>query len=127
MNFYEKREQKAGALVEELLAKPSIPEDGMYSDGECFDPWDLFPCLYGSYSSAFDDMALETLSDIRDGTHNRTDLASEMFREMLCTMGLCDYGTSPRACFASGQFKEKLPQFIERWREYSKIRWPFSC
>jgi hypothetical protein len=123
VNYYEQQEKTAGALVDALLAKPPIPEDGMYSDGECFDPWDLFPCLYGSYSSAFDDLAIEVLSDIRDRTFNRTDLAAEMFREMLCTMGLCDYGTSPRVCFASATFKPKLPQLIERWREYSAIHW----
>lgn len=123
MNFYEAQEQKAGEAVDVLLAKPPIPADGMYSDGECFDPWELFPSLYGSYSEEFDDMAIEVLSDIRDGTHGRTDLAAEMFREMLCTMGLCDYGTSPRVCFASGTFKDKLPRLIERWREYSEIHW----
>jgi hypothetical protein len=123
VNYYEQREKAAGALVDALLAKPTIPDDGMYSDGECFDPWDLFPCLYGSYSSAFDELAVEVLSDIRDGTHNRTDLAAEMFREMLCTTGLCDYGTSPRVCFASVTFKPKLPRLIERWREFFAIRW----
>ena len=123
MNFYEQRERKAGEAVDALLSLPPITDDGMYSDGECFDPWTLFPCLYGSYSSAFDDMAIEVLSDIRDGTHNRTDLAAEMFREMLCTMGLCDYGTSPRVCFASRAFKETLPLLIERWREYAQIHW----
>ena len=123
MNFYEEQERKAVAAVDAALALPAIPDDGAYSDGECFDPWDLFPCLYGSYSSAFDDMAIEVLSDIRDGTHNRTDLAGEMFREILCTAGLCDYGTSPRVCFASSTFKPRLPQLIDRWREYSAIHW----
>lgn len=37
MNFYEAQERKADALLGVLLAKPPIPEDGMYSDGECFD------------------------------------------------------------------------------------------
>lgn len=123
MNYYEAQEREAAAFLEALLARPSIPDDGAYSDGECFDPWDLFPALYGSYSKAFDDMAIEVLSDIRDGTWNRTDLASEMFREMLCTCGLCDYGSSPRVCFAATAFKEMLPRLIERWREYSAIQW----
>lgn len=123
MNFYEAQERKAGEAVDALLAKPPIPADRLYSDGECFDPWDLFPCLYGSYSKAFDDLALEVLTDIRDGTFNRNDLAGEMFREMLCTTGLCDYGTSPRVCFASGTLKPRLSALIERWREYSEIHW----
>ena len=123
MNYYQLQEQKALAELEALLALPSIPEDDMYSDGDCFDPWDLFPCFYGSYSSAFDDLALAVLADIRDGTHNRTDLAAEMFREVLCTRGLCAYGTSPRVCFAAEGFKKQLPRLIERWREYSEIKW----
>jgi FPC/CPF motif-containing protein YcgG len=123
VNYYEERQQKAGEALAALLAKPPIPADGMYSDGECFNPWDLFPCVYGSYSSEFDDMAIAVLSDIRDRTFNRTDLAAEMFREMLCKGELCDYGTSPRVCFASPALKERLPQLIERWREYSQIQW----
>ena len=123
MNFYEAQEVKAGEALEAMLAKPNMPDDGMCSDGECFDPWDLFPCLYGSYSSAFDDMAIEVLEDIRDRTYLRTDLAAEMFREMLCTAGFCDYGTSPRVCFASPAFEKNLPRLIERWQEYSQIQW----
>ena len=123
MNYYEAQEQKANDAVDALLALPPIPGDGAYSDGECFDPWSLFPCLYGSYSSEFDDMAVAVLTDIRDRTHNRTDLAAEMFREMLCTAGYCDYGTSPRVCFASQGFKKSLPHLIERWQEYSRIKW----
>lgn len=123
MNYYEELEREATAAVDRLLAKPPIPADGLYSDGECFDPWDLFPSLYGSYSSEFDEMALAVLSDIQDRTYHRTDLAADMFREMLCTKGLCDYGTSPRTCFASGHFTKQLPRLIERWREYSVIRW----
>ena len=123
MNFYEQRAHEAIVALDTLLALPPIPDDGMYSDGECFDPWDLLPYLYGSYSSAFDDMAIAVLIDIRDHTFNRDDLAAEMFREMLCVRGLCDYGTSPRTCFATTAFSERLPRLIERWQEYSQISW----
>ncbi len=124
MNYFDEQEVATCQRLFDMLLLPPIPADGgMYSDGECFDPWDLFPCLYGSYSSAFDDMALDVLVDIRDGTFNRGDLASEMFREMLCTSGLCDYGSSPRVCFASRGFKSLLPQLIERWREYRALKW----
>lgn len=116
---------EALARLDALLARPPIPgRDTPYSDGECFDPWELFPSLYGSYSSAFDELALDVLSDIRDATHKRTGLAAEMFREMLCTSGLCDYGTSPRVCFATAAFKERLPRLLERWREYYELQWP---
>lgn len=124
MNYYDKREAAACEKVAALLALPPIPSGGeMYSDGECFDPWDLFPCLYGSYSSAFDDLAVDVLQDIAGGQFNRRDLASEMFREILCTTGLCDYGSSPRVCFASTKFAPLLPKLIERWREYRQLKW----
>jgi hypothetical protein len=123
LNFYEQQEIDAVARVTDLLALPSIPSDGLYSDGQCFCPWDLFPSLYGSYSKAFDDLALAVLADIRDGTHWRDDLAGEMFREMLCTTGLCDYGTSPRTCFASPGFARLLPSLVDRWADYARSHW----
>lgn len=123
MNFYAQREQEAITKLDALLALPSIPADGLYSDGECFNPWKLFPAVYGTYSSAFDDMALAVLTDLNERAFNATDLAGEMFREMLCTAGFCDYGTSPRTCFATTTFTVRLPRLIERWREYSRIHW----
>jgi len=123
VNYYEQRERKAAAMLAEALALPVVPEDGIFSDGECFVPWNMFPSLYGTYSKAFDDLAIEVLTDIRDGTYKRTDLAAEMFRELLCTTGLCDYGTSPRVCFASEALKKQLPELIHRWTEYSRVHW----
>lgn len=112
------------AQIDTLLAKPAIPgRDTPFSDGEHFDPWELFPALYGSYSSAFDELAIDVLCDIRDGTHKRADLAAQMFREMLCTSDLCEYGTSPRVCFATTEFQARLPLLIERWREYAALQW----
>ena len=105
------------------MALPDIPDDDMYSDGERFNPWDLFPCVYGSYSSAFDDMAVTVLADVLSGSHVRDDLASEMFREMLCVSGFCDYGTSPRVCFPTPEFRDRLPAFIERWNKFRAIKW----
>ncbi len=124
LNYYEQKEREACAKLSALLALPSVPVgDEMYSDGECFNPWDMVQAVYGSYSSAFDEMAIETLTDIRDMTHKRDDLASEMFREMLCTLALCDYGTSPRVCFATSGFTPLLPKLIERWTEYADLKW----
>lgn len=124
MNIYEQREIEACTKLSALLDLPSIPGgDEMFSDGECFEPWAMFPCVYGSYSSDFDDIAITVLTNIRDGTFGDDDLACEMFREMLCKVGLCDYGTSPRVCFATERFSPLLPRLIERWAEYRELKW----
>lgn len=91
---------------------------------EYFDPWDIFPAFYGSYSGAFDELALDVLKCIRD-RRNWTDqsLAHEMFREYLCRVSLCEYGTSPRCCFPTLEFKPLLPQLIEKWFAFARLQW----
>ena len=118
-----KIDREAGERLAALLALP-MPESGdmLGTEGE-FDPWEIVPGLYGSYSSEFDKLAIEVLCDVRDGTHMRTGLDAEIFREMLCTAHLCDYGTSPRACFPTTEFRELLPVLIERWRAYAELAW----
>ena len=120
---WRKLEHESAARVREMLTLPQREQPGMGPcDGE-FDPWALFPAVYGSYSSDFDDMAIAVLTDIKDRTHKRDDLASEMFREMLCVLDLCDYGSSPRVCFPNSEFKEMLPELIEKWKQYSAAHW----
>lgn len=115
------------STIEQLkreLAKPTVPPgDGMFDHDDHFVPWRLFPSVYGHYSAAFDEMALAVLADIQAGTFNRRDLASEMFREMLCKADLCEYGTSPRVCFPTEEFKAVLPELIERWAQYVYATW----
>lgn len=120
---YMKVEREAASRVRELLARP-MPEnrDMLGCDGE-FDPWSLFPSIYGSYSGDFDKLAIEVLCDVRDGTNRRDDLANEMFREMLCTADLCSYGTGPRVCFPTTDFAAVLPDLISRWRSYAESAW----
>jgi hypothetical protein len=118
----ERVDREAGDRLAALLALP-MPE-GEYDIGSegTFDPWGLFP-LYGSYSSDFDQCAIDVLCELDANEKHRTDLAAEMFREMLCNLNLCDYGTSPRVCFPTRQFRALLPTLIERWRAYSALQW----
>lgn len=118
--YYVKVEREAVEKVTALLAKPISEYDT--PSIEDFDPWELFP-LYGSYSSDFDELALDVLRELRDGQKKRDDLAAEIFREMLCNLHLCDYGTSPRVCFPTTGFKTLLPQLIEKWEAYSEHAW----
>lgn len=130
MNYYEKLEQESIEELKELLARPMAPKrdyigsiDPKTNKPEYFDPWGIFPSLYGNYSSEFDDMAIETLQHILDGNRREETLAHEMFREMLCRKNLCDYGTSPRVCFPTSDFRELLPEYIAKWKEYYKLNW----
>lgn len=123
MESFRQRQVEAAEAVRTLLALP-MPSN-RYDLGleEFFNPWSLFPLLYGSYSSEFDDCAIATLKDIHARLHLRQDLASEMIREMLCNIQLCDYGTSPRFPFPTPEFEKLLPTLIERWEEFSKVQW----
>jgi len=93
-------------------------------EGDFFDPWNLFPSVYGTYSSEFDVCAVEVLEGlgVYDDTVRR-DLASDFFRDMLCTAELCEYGTSPRVCFPTSQFRGLVPKLIKRWKEHYERHW----
>lgn len=113
----------AAAKVAALLAMPlPVTHEMLGIEGEFF-PWELFPAIYGSYSSDFDDLAIAVLCDLRDQTYLSKGLATEMFREMLCVLDLCDYGSSPRVCFPTEQFRALLPDLIEKWMQYRCIAW----
>jgi len=88
-----------------------------------FDPWEIFPCLHGSYDSRFDECAIDVLTEVMNFDRKREDLGADMFREMLCNLNLCDYGTSPRVCFPTTAFKEVLPELIEKWKQHAELAW----
>lgn len=111
----------AAAKVREVLDRPDECRELMSVHD--FNPWDIFPSLYGSYDSAFDQCAIDVLCEIRDKKRVRDDLAADMIREMLCTSDLCEYGTSPRFCFPTADFQALLPELIARWKAYSKRQW----
>lgn len=112
----------AVAQVREILDRPDAEAFDIRGIDD-FDPWDIFPALYGTYCSTFDECAIDVLCEIRDGQRRREDLAADMLREMLCTANLCEYGTSPRTCFPTMEFREILPELIERWQAFSKASW----
>lgn len=120
MNYCEKLEIEAAEGLKKILSKP-VNEFGAPSTDE-FDPWEGFQ-LYGSYSSEFDNVALTVLENLSHQGFEGESLAHEMFREMLCKRDLCDYGTSPRVCFPTEQFKEMLPEYIDKWKKYYKAQW----
>lgn len=117
------RPKKTIDIITAELLKPYWVEQYERGTEDVFDPWRAFPSLYGSYSRDFDDVAIEVLENIRDSRFGEETTAHRMFREMLCTADLCDYGTSPRGCFANWEFKAVLPALIDRWKIYRKMEW----
>lgn len=137
MNAIFRLQADAAEKVRQLLTKPlptyrcgdeeaafaSGVDQLMVGDCDAFDPWELFPALYGSYSSDFDECAIDVLKEILSGKKVRDDLGAEMLREMLCRAELCGYGTSPRVCFPTSAFLPQLPALIEKWEAYSAVAW----
>ena len=123
MNYYDLKMQAAAERLAALMALPMPETDDDIGCEGIFDPWELFPSLYGSYRGSFDRCAIEVLTELLDGEKRRDDLGAEMFREMLCTAELCDYGTSPRVCFPHQPFKDALPELIAKWKAWSLIHW----
>ncbi len=113
------------------LLKPTRDPDELRDYYDEFTPWDgvLGGVLMGCYSSAFDELALRVLRDLRErkfGGEDR-DLAYEMLQEVLCGLGLCEYGGSPRGSWAVEEFAEILPAVIDKWGEYACLQWGDDC
>lgn len=132
MSWIDERQKAAAAKVRAEVGKPVADEPILTCD-ETFDPWSLFPAIYGTYSSDFDQTMLEVLRalqlvseddwDAAFAMQRREGLAHHIFREMLCTSDLCDYGSSPRTCFPTLPFRQVLPDFIAKWEAFSAMQW----
>jgi len=121
-SWYTRHEREATEKVIALLAQTlPVIEDDCGCEGY-FSPWELFG-LYGTYSGDFDVCAIEVLIELSTSEKIRHDLGAEMFREMLCVLGACSYGTSPRVCFPNQSFKALLPGMIAKWIAYSTVLW----
>lgn len=120
--YFQKAQREASERVAALVALP-VPADNFELGAEgYFDPWPMFN-LYGSYSGDFDECAIDILDELQSGDKKRHDLGAEMFRELLCNLDLCEYGTSPRVCFPTREFRELLPTLVEKWKAYSAVQW----
>lgn len=121
-HWIERAEREAAERLEAELNKPMPAYDGEVGMEGFFDPWGIFP-IYGSYSSEFDECAIAVLSELQRNVKERDDLGAEMFREMLCKLELCSYGSSPRVCFPTSRVRALLPRWIDQWKTYSALQW----
>lgn len=113
--------------IETLLAKPNRPSHEMYSSGEFFEPWqELFPNIYGNYSSEMDVLFIEALKAVRDRQlreYQEKYKAGELVMYILAGHELIDYGTSPRVGYANPVIADLWQTLIDRWIEYYEIAW----
>ena len=108
----------------ELLAylRTDDPED-------CgFDPWELFPAVYGGYSSDHGEAAIEALERLLKVKEflEPPSIGVELLLEMLCRQELGEYGTSPRyAWFPSDEPRDVMimKAWLERFIRYENERW----
>jgi hypothetical protein len=111
--------------VKENLSRPDISNKNDASVlGEFFDPWEaLFPHLYGSYSNDFGRIAIESLKEVMTVSYllHFDSLPHKMYKEMLCVQELCEYGVSPRGCFAEIEFAEIIEDVIRRFEHYEMV------
>ena len=113
-------------MLREMLARRDPEHEHDYGD-DVFDPWSLFLSIFGNYDSEFDAMAIQVLTEIVTSKRGPEPypLSHDMFREMLCATGLCDYGTSPRVCFPlTEEHRGLLVQLRDRWVTHHAVRWP---
>lgn len=122
----EEQDKNAIERLKAALSKPDLPDDSLLGGERHFDPWsDLLPVFYGTYDGDFDACAIQVLEELRDENfmNRRRDLGAEMFREVLCTSGLCTYGTSPRGCFPEAEFRPLLSDLVEKWKRFALVQW----
>jgi hypothetical protein len=111
----------AAILSAELTKRNRANADDFGDD--VFDPWVLFPAIYGSYYSEFGETALHVLRNLIAGKHNDEGLAHEIFREMLCVSGVCDYGINPRGCFLNSEYRAIIEAWVKKMEAHERIYW----
>lgn len=113
-----------------IILDMPVPEHSNDFARDVFYPWKLFPFIYGIYFESFDICAIEVLNELQDRVdgnlknfYQREDVGSDMFREMLCRLDLCENGDSPRECFPTDDFSPLIPILIEKWKKYYSVMW----
>lgn len=115
----------------EVLAKPDASNEEELVDPQYFSPWnDLFPRVFGSYSSAMDDVFIDALKVTRGGEgqpHDRRNIfrakhgdAGELALYILAGHGFTEYGTSPRTAWPDPTVADQWDLLITKWENYCK-------
>lgn len=110
----------------EALDKPLPTNADDLGDDEFFDPWqDIIKGIHGSYASECDELMIETLEAVRDGTTfdliEKRGFVVEFMLYVLSGHQLTDYGTSPRGAWPT--HRDLWQPLIDKWTGYSKVHW----
>lgn len=102
----------------------------MTEDAE-FDPWTRLGVRCGGYSSDQDDLGIAIFEIIiEDFPAYCTDIAArvgvspahvELWQYILCSAGLCEYGSSPRGCWPVNDDDAK--KFLQDWKAFRDDSW----
>jgi hypothetical protein len=112
--------------VSEIIAPNAEDENGDY-----WDPWESLGLNCCSYNSEIDQQAIDVLRLIGkpeftycDDIAETVGLAPahvELFQGIFSSAGWCEYGTSPRGCWAID--RKGFPALIAAWESYYERKW----
>lgn len=109
-----------------IIAKPLPPSPDQAGFDVFFSPWDdIIKNIHGGYSSESDDLMIETLEAVRDGTTfdlmKEKGFIIEFMLYALAGNNLTEYGTSPRGAWPL--HRDLWQQLIDKWKAYREIAW----
>ncbi|RVO41386.1 hypothetical protein CN093_09010 [Sinorhizobium meliloti] len=125
-NPYEKFSRMRREKLEGALALPlPVSIDDVGCEG-VFDPWEhVIKGIHGGYSSESDDIMIEVLEAVRDGTTfeliRQKGFIAEFMLYVLSGHGLTEYGTSPRGAWPDQRDLWQL--LIDKWKAYREVAW----
>lgn len=119
------------ATLQTILDKPLPADDSEIGWPDRFNPWsDIFPHIYGGYSSESDRLMIETLEAVRDRTTfaliDKHGFIIEFMLYVLAGHGLTEYGTSPRGGFPDLDIADQWQPLIDKWTAYAAVAWSDS-
>jgi len=126
---YEKRDREIGERLRAYIA--TTPQQIVPVEGEDYhtvveDFWDILGIHCGGYGSDVDDDIIKVMEAMHAQVGNTSSIAShtglsephvELIQYILCSAGMCDYGTSPRGCWLIHTVKDLVPEIVARWRK----------
>lgn len=122
---YQKHRRLLREKLQAALAKPIAETRDMQSSDD-FDPWeDVVTNIFGSYAKTSDDLMIETMEAVRDGTTfeliEKKGFIIEFMLYVLAGNDLTEYGSSPRGAWPDQ--RDLWQPLIDKWKAYRDMAW----